>query len=176
MHRPEDIENQMTEEEEMLKMSPLDFDQSPNGWRKVSDTGGDCGRAVELIRKYIDRNLKIIITPREGKHRLPIKIMYFHIGQLLASQGPDYYQEAIKEFKSSVYENSEDRECWNAYVSATIGFLEGDINKVEEAIETINNSKESDKMSGNLGIVINFKKVLLAGENSYNKAYNMERN
>ena len=94
--------------------------------------------------------------------------MYFHIGQLLAFEGQEHYSEAIETFSHSLRDNEE---CWNAYVFATIGFLENDIKKVDDAIKTIETSLEEDKSSGNMGIVKNFKKALEMGRVDYEKTY-----
>ena len=153
--------------EAMLQMSPWDFDQSPNGWRKFEVTKENL-RAANIIREYITKNEDRIINPREGEKTVVLELMYFHIGQLLASEGQAHWSEAIDAFNHSFQES---RECWNAYVSATIGFLENDTTKVEDAIKTVEASQEADKQSGNLSIIKNFKKALGMGERDYEKPY-----
>ena len=144
--------------EYFLQMSPEEFDQSPNGWRSF-DTPEKHVEAANLIKEYIYRN----------KDKIDIlEIMYFHIGQLLASAGPEHHTEAIQSFKLS-FQDSE--ELWNAYVSATIGFLENDIKKIQLSINIIEKSNEDDKRGGHLGIVKNFKKALEAGRQDYYKVY-----
>ncbi len=118
-------------EEVFMDMSPWDFDQSPDGWRKYEKTQGSTATA-ELIKKYIGRNLEKTVDPKQP---LRLEVLYFHIGQLLAMEGQGHFAEAIDALKNSSY--SEGRECWNAYVSATIGFLDGNIKKIEVAIKTV---------------------------------------
>lgn len=161
----ENTQNQNNEE--MMQLSPWDFDQSPKGWRKFENTK-EYSKAVKVLRAYISRNKERIINPRKGERNVSLGLMYFHIGQLLASQGEEYYSEAMEAFNEAFQSDSQ---CWNAYVSATIGFLENNIEKVEEAIRTIENSQEKDKRAGNIGIVRNFKKAIEIGERDYEKAY-----
>ena len=153
--------------ETMLQMSPWDFDQSPNGWRKFEATKEHV-RAANVIREYITKNKDRIINLREGEKTVSLELMHFHVGQLLASEGKGRWPEAINAFNQSFQEG---RECWNAYVSATIGFLENDMKRIEDAISTIEVSQEADKRNGNLGIVKNFKKALEMGERDYEKPY-----
>lgn len=156
-----------------LNLSPWEFDQSPSGWRGVDKKEGP-EKATLLIMEYISRNREQILNPQEGEKKIPLSIMYFHAGQLLASIGKNKYSEALEAFQQSFKVGSE---CWNAYVSATIGFLEGDKDKIQKAIKTIESSseKEKDKKSGNLKIVKNFLKVQELGMGDYNTAYNMPR-
>ena len=156
-------ENSFKNNEIMMQMSPWDFDQSPNGWRKFENTK-EYLKAISLIQEYITKNKDRILNPREGDKKISLGIMYFHIGQLFALEGQKYYPEAIKEFDRSFEEN---QECWNAYVSATIGFLENNVKKVKDAIKLIKASQEADKRGGNMGIVRNFKKALELGELDY---------
>ena len=82
----------------------------------------------------------------------------------------DKYEEALNNFQQSFMEGAE---CWNAYVSATIGFLEEDKNKIQNVIKIIESSSEKDKRSGNLEIVNNFLKALEQEVTDYNTVYNM---
>lgn len=129
-------------------------------------------KAVSLIREYIAKSRDRIVTPYEGERTVSLELMHFHIGQLLASEGQEHWPEAIEAFRQS---SQKDNEPWNAYVSATIGFLENDIGKVEDAIKAIEVSKEEGKKSGNLGTVKNFKKALEIGERDYKKVYSWHR-
>lgn len=146
-----------------MQMSPWDFDQSPSGWRSL-DALGKKEEAVEVIRQYITKNKDKIEN---------FQIMHFHIGQLLASIGPVDYEEAAKSFELSF--QNEDSDLWNAYVSATIGFLRGDLDKINQSILSIENSSEEDKRGGNLGIIRNFKKALETGERDYEQVYSWPR-
>lgn len=164
-----DLENYNNKE--MFEMSPWNFDQSPDGWRKL-EVAKEYLTAAKLIREYILKNKDRILNPRDGGKTASLEIMHFHIGQLLAMEGQKHWPEAIEAFNKSSY--GEGNECWNAYVSATIGFLENDIKKVENAIKTIEES-HGDKASGNIGIVKNFKKALEMGERDYEKPYSWSR-
>lgn len=110
----------------MMNLSPWDFDQSPNGWRKYEATG-EYVKAAKLIGAYIAQNKDRILHPPKGEKTIYVAVMYFHIGQLLAFSGAGHYQKAIDAFKLSVRSGNK---CWNAYVSATIGFLENDMQKI----------------------------------------------
>jgi len=160
---PENLENN----ELMLQMSPWYFDQSPNGWRRFEATKEHV-RAANVIREYITKNKDRIVNPYESEKTISLELMYFHIGQLLASEGQEHWLKAIDAFNHSFQEGAE---CWNVYVSATIGFLENDMKKIENAIRTIETSQEVGKRSGNLGIVKNFKKALEMRERDYEKPY-----
>lgn len=151
-----------------MQMSPWDFDQSPDGWRKFSAIDGPI-KAAELIQEYILKNKDKILNEKEGNLKYAMETMYFHIGQQFASAGHEHWQKAIDAFnKSFVHKHDE---CWNAYVSATIGFLESNPVKVEDAIKTIETSKKEDKRSGNIDIVKNFRNALATGERDYKKIY-----
>lgn len=158
-------------EDPALELSPWDFDRSPDGWRKYDPS--DRPRAAALIREYVARNGNRIANPAPGERKASLEVMNFHIGQLLASAGDEERKaEAIGAFRKAFFEG---QECWNAYVAATIGFLEGDEGKIDEAIRTIEASKEEDKGSGNLPILRNFKKALQMGVRDYTKPYSWPR-
>ncbi len=162
-------ESMPTSDDLMLQMSPWDFDQTLNGgWRIYEDS--DPLRAAQLIQKYIVQNRERILNPKEGEREIELRVMYFHIGQNLLFAGQEHYLEAIGALKQSFEEG---HECWNAYVSATIGFLENDIQRIDGAINTIEQSQEykEDSRSGNLHIVKNFKKALKSGEYDYKEVY-----
>ncbi len=165
---PDNVENNQS----LLQLSPWDFDQSPNGWRKFS-APNERLHAANLIREYIAKNRYKITNPNKDEKTVSVELMYFHVGQLLALEGQEHWAESIKAFDQSF---QKDRECWNAYVSATVGFLENDTKKVEDALNTIESSQEIDKRSGNLSIIKNFKKALQIGERDYEKVYSWSRN
>jgi len=160
------------ESEIFMTMSPFEFDQSPQGWRSLANEGRKL-EAAQLIKEYIGRNMERIINPEEDDSNKSLEIMRFHIGQMLALEGPGYYVDAVDAFKLSYY--NEEGNLFDAYISATIGFLENDLSKVDLAIETIENSKKESKRSGNLGIVKNFKKAIVTGERDYEKVYSWPR-
>jgi hypothetical protein len=150
-----------------MEMSPWEFDQSPQGWRKF-EAGKEYIKAANLIGDYINFNTEKILHPSASEKTVSIRTLHFHTGQLLAFAGADHYPEAIVAFGKSFRDGAE---CWNAYVSATIGFLSNNIQQIEDAIRAIENSKEEDKRSGNIGIIHNFKKALEEKVLDYGKVY-----
>lgn len=150
---------------EMLQMSLLDFDQSPNGWRKI-DSKKNHLKAAKLIQKYILRNKVKILKLPSSKKNIDVKLMYFHIGQLLASAGTTHWSEAIKAFKKAFRKNDD---LWNAHVSATIGFLGGSINKIDDAIHSIESSRKKDKRTGYIKVTRNLRMGLSIGLRDYEK-------
>ena len=164
---------------QMLQMSPWDFDQSPNGWRKIADGSleekpQDRLKAASLISEFILQNKDKILTPKAGDQEIKIEIMYFHIGQLLALTGPEYYQQALEAFNQAFYLNRPT--AWNEYVLATIGFLEGDQTKIGQSIIKIESFPKDQRGAGNLGIVKNFQQALKSGIRDYIKVYRMPKN
>ena len=157
---------ELLNQKDILKMSPWDFDQSPEGWRGVEAKEGRI-KAAELIIKYMEVNKDSI----DKDSKIVGKFMNFHVGQLLASEGGENTGKSVPFFEQSFING---KDCWNAYVSGTIAFLKGDVESVKSEIKVINNS-ESDKVSGNLPVLNNFLKVLMNGGGDYNTAYNMPR-
>lgn len=157
-------------EDSILEMSSWDFDHSPDGWRKYGPE--ERLKAVALIRRYIAKNEEKMKNPNPGEQIATIELLNFHIGQLLASEGEERRSEAIDSLRKSFME---DQECWNTYVSATIGFLEGDEKKIDDAIRTVELSTEGEEWSGNLGIIRNFKKALQMGVRDYDDVYSWPR-
>ncbi len=153
-----------------MQLSPWEFDQTPKGWRKFEGTR-EFLKAANIILEYIATNSGRILNPRENEKSVSIELLNFHRGQALASAGYEHWPDAIESFKGSFKGD----ECWNAYVSATIGFLEGDKEKIEEAIRVVEFSRQEEKRSGNIGIVKNFKKALEEGIRDYETPYSWPR-
>ena len=98
---------------EMLNLSFKSFDQDLSdgggGWRKLLKPG--CERvAANLIRDYRRKN---------GSTK---NILIWHEGQLRAMAGQ--YPQAVELFERS--RHTQDEMGWNAYIDATIAFLEKD--------------------------------------------------
>ena len=97
----------------MLNLNYDAFDQDlragGGGWRKIANRPGCELTAADLIRDYRDEN------------RVHEPLLYWHEGQLRALAGQTL--QAV-----SLYERtkSEGRNDWNAYVDATVAFLEKD--------------------------------------------------
>ena len=145
---------------EMMKMSPWDFDQSDNGWRKFEEAK-DYLRASQTIKEYIDKNKALM---QEGN---VLQILNFHLGQEFAQAGELYYPQAIIEGFNNSFQNN--KEEWNAYVSATIGFLENNIKKIEDAIKIVKSSVREEKEDGNMDALLKFKNALEIGERDYRR-------
>jgi hypothetical protein len=96
----------------MLALSRRAFDQDlQGGWRAVSARDGCIAAAADLIRDYRER------------HRLNDTILFWHEGQLRASDGQTEAASAL--FERSRKEPA-DAFGWNQYVDATIAFLRND--------------------------------------------------
>lgn len=102
------------EAEHFLKMDFWDFDQTANGWRKLTSnkdaTSADRLAAARLCRRYFERRKDI----PESK----LAIVAFHAGQNFAIANKP--KEALAVFENSFQQNKPD---WNAYVRGTIAFL-----------------------------------------------------
>jgi hypothetical protein len=153
-------------EQDLMQLSPWEFDQTLKGWRKLQDEG-EFIKAADLILEYVQQNRDRITNPVNNERKVSLELLFFHRGQMLALSGKENWQEAVESFKRAL----QDDECWNAYVSATIGFLEGDKQKIEQAIVTIESSQQEEKRGGNIGIVKNFKKALEERIRDYNTPY-----
>lgn len=104
------------------------FDQTPNqGWRVLSAM--ECyPEAAELIVSYLNTSIRASVNER--------KILSFHAGQMFAYDND--YKSAIPYFKNSFYPKTNISpefkiytDAWDAYVRATIAFLEQDRSGLE---------------------------------------------
>lgn len=151
----------------LLQMDPIQFDQSEEGWRSL------IGKIPEeeiagLILSYIKLNKN-----KFNQETPPVDLLYFHAGQSFACAGVKFYKKAIQSFQKS-YEPG--KEFWNAYVTGTIAFLEGNKDEIDKQIKFIEDSKveEQNKRGGNIKILKNFSKYLEQGITDYSKAYNIQ--
>ena len=121
------------------------FDQtSGHGWRKLADDGRHV-EAAELVDTYLQQNEDLEDWQRNN--------LRFHAGQLYAF-GNDY-PTAIFRFKASV-SASEPKESpirWNAYVRATLAFLEEDLEQLVNMRDEIAQGPELQGSVPNLDIV-----------------------
>lgn len=98
------------------------FDQKPHqGWRRLGEDLHCYREAAQLITRYLNTKTKLTTSD--------IEILSFHAGQMLAFNND--YESAIpfieKSFSKSLppkYKTYAD--AWDAYVNATIAFLERD--------------------------------------------------
>ncbi len=155
----------MSKYDDLLKKDPWTFDQDEeNGWRAL-DNNGKYLEAAKLIEKYLAANLEEV--KKFKKYPNMDKLMFFHAGQLYATEGTEYYQEAIKQFKKA-YRG--DREDWNIYINATIAFLNADQNELRKQLKQLNILEESG-IQTNASVVQRLLDGLQAGNPSYKDAY-----
>ena len=118
------------ERERLLSLDFNSFDQSQeDGWRPWGYK--ECDEVVEtLIGEYVTRHATTLM-PRQKA------ILRFHAGQILSFGGRE--QDALVYFRQS-YEAEDTAGTmvdWNAYVDATIAFIEKDRPAVEAALARI---------------------------------------
>ena len=152
---------------DLLKLDFDAFDQDASGgWRALANEGHSL-EAARLIDRYVEVNRKRLSTDQ-------LKILNFHSGQNYAFA--DRYGLAIRRFKVSYQRYSDDLEdefngfvsSWNAYVDATIAFLEGDLGALLRQREIIREGVSFEGKKPNLNIVNGF--VRNFGK-PYSKAY-----
>ncbi len=109
----------------MMAMDFHTFDQTfGSGWRMVADKSGCTLVAADLIRDYIDLH-----SPKEN-------IIVFHEAQMRAKGGQT--ARAIELFRETrEAEGQSSFFGWNQYVDATIAFLEGNKNALQDARESL---------------------------------------
>lgn len=106
----------------MLDLDPWAFDQTDKGWRSlVRLSAGAAIAALEAYAAAYLRDDKWVEAP-PGEKQLDPTLLFWHLGQLLACGGQT--TEAIPRMRAS-HSNGRDPK-WDAYVLATIAFLEGD--------------------------------------------------
>jgi hypothetical protein len=149
--------------------SPLDlnynvFDQRPGmGWRQVAEKGCFLD-AARLIDAYIEKHTELDESQRVN--------LNFHAGQMCAFA--DDYQTAIDRLNKSTYaqEPPELPLRWNAYVRATIAFLNKDMNRLKECREEIAEGPTFQGEKANLDVVDSLIKHF---DEPYSKAYGSGR-
>ena len=132
------------------KRSPLEldynaFDQRPGeGWRQVAEKGNFLD-AARLIDEYAETHKNLDASQRAN--------LNFHAGQMYAFA--DDYRTAIDRFNVSTYaEEPPDLPLrWNAYVRATITFLNKDMKHLEECRKDILEGPTFDGEKANLDVV-----------------------
>jgi len=150
-----------TQYKTVLNLPYKDFDQTiGKGWRQFSDDGCEF-LAIKLLKSYT------------SKHKAQLKdwqlrILNFHTGQLLAFKNK--YEEAIGFWKNSfdIEEKKDPIVRWNAYVRASIAFLEKNMKGLLAARIEIAKGKKLNGSIPNLDIIDSFMKNF---RDSYRKAY-----
>ncbi|WP_077728698.1 hypothetical protein [Methylocaldum sp. 14B] len=136
------------------------FDQRPgSGWRKIADQGKYL-EAAKLIDRY-EKEAKVL----EEWQRVNLR---FHAGQLYAAA--EEKDEALARFRAALYENepAESPIRWNAYVRATIAFLERDREKLAELREEIAKGPRLQDAVPNLDVV---DRLITCFDEPYSVAY-----
>jgi hypothetical protein len=152
-----------------LDKSVFQFDQDMNGGWRALDQKGCTLQAAILLDVY---NLDDVRSEKKGDNR---GALFFHAGQLYAMAGVP--QVAIRRFYSSL-DPGEDAEkaqvlSWNAYVLATIGFLERNKEAVRFQREQIAIGPKTDGNKINLRVVDG---LLKCWDQSYKGAYQCRGN
>jgi hypothetical protein len=121
------------------------FDQRPNeGWRKIADKGMYL-EAAKLIDRYEKEKKGLLEWQRVN--------LRFHAGQLYAFA--DQKEIAIARFQTALHakEPTNSPIRWNAYVRASIAFLERDRKKLTELRDEIAKGPKSHGVVPNLEVV-----------------------
>ena len=106
----------------LLDLDPWTFDQTDKGWRSlVRPSTGAAIAALEAYAAAYLRDGEWVDAPI-GEKQLDPTIIFWHLGQLLACE--EHTAEAILRMRMS-HSNGRDSQ-WDAYVLATVAFLEGD--------------------------------------------------
>jgi len=117
------------------------FDQSPDGWRSLYQTGGNCDLVIaQLIDSYHLSHQK---TMEPWQDRLS----YWHAGQSYAFL--ELRAIAVERLRNAFdpEENANPSFHWNAYARATIAFLEQDkaaLMKAQSEFVTVNPAEASN--------------------------------
>lgn len=144
----------------LLEVDYQAFDQTPGGgWRELSDRG-EYVEAAELIDAYLEASDDLDAGQRVN--------LTFHAGQAYAFA--DSTELALHRFRAALVdtEPAGSPVRWNAYVRATIAFLENDRSMLTAMREEIAAGPDIQGVIPNLDIV----DQLLAGlSGSYAEAY-----
>ncbi len=115
--------------ESFLKQDFETFDQSQDGWRKISAIKGCEEAGADLISQYRLRHgmsVDKMALANENRTYTNAATLYFHEAQLRAEIG--HISVAKDYFRLSMHESPGD---WNIYVKATVAFLEKDRKKLK---------------------------------------------
>lgn len=114
----------------MLDLDPWTFDQTDKGWRSLvrpfEGKPQPLGAAIAALKAYVAAYVQggEWVEAPPGEKQLEPTLILWHLGQLLACAGVEHTAEAVLHMKTSP-SNGRDLE-WDAYVLATIAFLERD--------------------------------------------------
>ena len=136
------------------------FDQTPDqGWRKRAEEGALL-EAAKLVDTYVERKDDLKDWQRRN--------LRFHAGQLYAFAGDN--SVALSRFKASINPN-EPKDSpirWNAYVRATMAFLQNDRQQLVELRDSIAAGPRFQGSVPNLDVV---ERLLRNLDQPYSTAY-----
>lgn len=150
--------------DEMLAMNYKSFDQTPeSGWRTLA-ADGKYAEAASTIDAYLEANQDLPDSQT--------RILMFHAGQMYAyaRKNETAKQRFLESFVDEEPEDSPIR--WNAYVRATIAFLDQDRQELERCRDVIAAGPKLGEVIPNLDVVESLLNQL--GE-PYAKAYEAHR-
>lgn len=139
----------------MLDLDPWTFDQTSKGWRSL--VRPSLGAAIDALKAYAAAYLRggEWVEAPTGEKQLEPTLILWHLGQLLACEG--HTAEAVQRMQTS-HSNGRDPE-WDAYVLATIAFLEADKQAFDRHASGTNYNRPTlERLAGNW-------------EKTYNEAY-----
>lgn len=158
-------ETALEKQQSSLTLEFNDFDQTPNqGWRLLSAI--QCySEAAELIVSYLETKTTLEDQDRE--------MLSFHAGQMFAFDNNElsaiaFFQQSFSAMKNLPPEYQIYPDSWNAYVNATIAFLEQDRTALEAYRTTVAKGPKLDGKIMNLDVV---NRLLANFGKSYREAY-----
>lgn len=143
-----------------LRLNYVDFDQRPgSGWRKLAETG-KYRQAARLIDRYLQETNEL--------HEWQRVNLRFHSAQLYALAGDK--DLALARLKTAFFDQEPPDAPikWNAYVGATIAFLERDRQKLAEFREEIAEGPSHQGVVPNLDVV---DRLIACFDEPYSIAY-----
>ncbi len=153
------------EKEALLGLDFWQFDQSPNGWRQFpKDESGRAAQAndeacerltLDLVETYAARYAQSLTASE-------LRMLRWHAGQVAGFLGDA--PKALAYMKQTMNSTPE----WNAYVRASIAFLEHDRARLQAEREVLAAQDTDLRMRVNLRIVDSFLRCL---EHDYRAAY-----
>lgn len=113
-----------------IRMPYREFDQSPDGWRKLMDCLPESAR---LLDRYVK------------KQEYELRGTRWHLAQVKAGLGESQAAAALMRL-SLVPDELESRSAfkWNSYALATVAFLEGDKDSFEKLLQEHRNAARAD--------------------------------
>ncbi|MFA6915803.1 MAG: hypothetical protein WC222_05355 [Parachlamydiales bacterium] len=145
--------------DDLLHLHYNKFESLNNGWRLYA-VQKKYKEAAILIQEYLSINNKL--------DKSQISTLYFHLGQMYALA--DNNKKAVLAFNKALIENGDEKQqLKNAYIKATIAFIEDEKGDLDNAIKFIENgAKDSHGKTPHLDAVQLMKKHIF---HKYNSIY-----